>query len=63
MAGVGDGDWLSRVVGGCRRRAEVVRGGGIVARPGTVLSCEIGAAMMAREGLRLAAIRGQEFGE
>ncbi len=63
MAGVGDGEWLSRFAGGCHMRAEVVRGGEIVARYGTVLSCKVGAAMVVREGLPLVAIRGQKFGE
>ena len=41
----------------------MVRGDGIVARPGTVMSCKIRTEMMVREGLPLAAIRGQKFGE
>ena len=30
MACVGDGEWLSRFVGGCHMRAEVVRGVGLL---------------------------------
>ena len=64
MAGVGDVDWLSRVVVGYRIHAEVVRGiWDCCEAAGTVLRCKIGAAMMVREGLPLAATRGQQFWE
>ena len=61
MASVGDGRGLSRVLGGCHMRTRVVRGGEIVARPSTILSCKIGAGV-SREGLPLAVIERQPFG-
>ncbi len=56
MSGARDGEWLSRVAGGCHRRAEAVMGGGIFARPVTVLSCRIETEMMVGEGLPLVPI-------
>ena len=46
MVSVGDGGWLSRIVGGCRMRTRMVIGGEIIARPSTILSRKIGAVVL-----------------